>query len=592
MACYDGDRHPRVTAVPHASAREHLPEAMDQLWKDAQRGRALLCDDRANDFLGGTLSVPLARVNKMNPDRTVSEKGRIVWDQRVLNEGTDPAAHPPALQPRHREVIRLILWWSLRLPGIPILLAKKDVAEAFKWVWIDSEDVPLFGADIPGEGFGLPDRRITAVYLCLTFGFTGSPGQWMVWAWMMKLYHSNFHLANPEWNDSVALSSFYLMDDQVLVEPDIGQRPHESNRVAIEAMTLLLGPHASNAEKDLEEGSWETQKLIWGLHYDTASMQLSLPGPKLEKEHYLLGLSEFDFGADPPPLRLVQELRGNQQFWLCVMPELAPYLGATDALLARTDPQGRSCPKGTPAQQQRAWDDFWEAIELQRVLVASRQQWGTRFSHSLTGALAPAERLALPGAAGRVVWVTGDATLERIACVYWTHRTALVDTVEPYHDALRQLAAASDGGIPPDEEVIIAIAELITYLALAAASTELWKGRLVLYTGDNMNVHQWVESRAAGNSLARWLLRVLGALEATHSFQTLSAYFRTYHNVTADSLTREHCEEVDALLLRHDLTLLDAKPDWVLHLDRDWTRRVLSWSGQDSADCQVAHQLA
>ena len=46
-ACYEGDRSARVTAEPHASAREHLPEAMSQLWKDARRGRVILCDDRA-----------------------------------------------------------------------------------------------------------------------------------------------------------------------------------------------------------------------------------------------------------------------------------------------------------------------------------------------------------------------------------------------------------------------------------------------------------------------------------------------------------------------------------------------------------------
>ena len=40
--------------------------------------------------------------------------------------------------------------------------------------------------------------------------------------------------------------------------------------------------------------------------------------------------------------------------------------------------------------------------------------------------------------------------------------------------------------------MIIAIAELIAYLALASASAETWQGRLVLYTGDNMNVHQWL----------------------------------------------------------------------------------------------------
>ena len=84
------------------------------------------------------------------------------------------------------------------------------------------------------------------------------------------------------------------MHDQVLVEPDVGQRTFESNRVAIEAMTFLLGPDASNAKKDLEEGAWERRKLIWGLQYDTDLMQLSLPGPKLEKAHFLLSLPEFD----------------------------------------------------------------------------------------------------------------------------------------------------------------------------------------------------------------------------------------------------------------------------------------------------------
>ena len=81
----------------------------------------------------------------MSPDQTLSEEGQTVWDQRVFNEGTDPSAHPPALQPRHQEVIRMILWWTLKLPGVPIPLAKKDVAEAFKWIWIDTDDVPLWG---------------------------------------------------------------------------------------------------------------------------------------------------------------------------------------------------------------------------------------------------------------------------------------------------------------------------------------------------------------------------------------------------------------------------------------------------------------
>ena len=69
-----------------------------------------------------------------------------------------------------------------------------------------------------------------------------------------------------------------------------------------EAITLLLGPDAFNAKKDLEEGAWERRKLIWGLQYDTDLMQLSLPGPKLEKAHFLLSLPEFDYtGRNLPP---------------------------------------------------------------------------------------------------------------------------------------------------------------------------------------------------------------------------------------------------------------------------------------------------
>eukprot|EP00974_Lingulodinium_polyedra_P056110 5395700-Lingulodinium_polyedra.AAC.1 len=38
------------------------------------------------------------------------------------------------------------------------------------------------------------------------------------------------------------------MDDQVLIEPDIGVRPFESSRIAKEGTAKLLGPAAVNAE--------------------------------------------------------------------------------------------------------------------------------------------------------------------------------------------------------------------------------------------------------------------------------------------------------------------------------------------------------
>lgn len=42
-ARYDGGVGERVRASPHPSLKEHFDEAAQQIWADAQRGRALLC---------------------------------------------------------------------------------------------------------------------------------------------------------------------------------------------------------------------------------------------------------------------------------------------------------------------------------------------------------------------------------------------------------------------------------------------------------------------------------------------------------------------------------------------------------------------
>ena len=72
----------------------------------------------------------------MNPDRSISEEGRFIHDQRMMNETGHEYLHPPALQPRHRGLVREILWWKTRQPEIPVVIAKRDIAEAFRWIWL------------------------------------------------------------------------------------------------------------------------------------------------------------------------------------------------------------------------------------------------------------------------------------------------------------------------------------------------------------------------------------------------------------------------------------------------------------------------
>ena len=76
----------RVRANPHPSLKGHLDEAAEQIWHDAQKGRVLIVVDQGQDGLRGVVSAPLARVPKYNPDRTVSSKGRVIWDATAVNK--------------------------------------------------------------------------------------------------------------------------------------------------------------------------------------------------------------------------------------------------------------------------------------------------------------------------------------------------------------------------------------------------------------------------------------------------------------------------------------------------------------------------
>ena len=114
----------------------------------------------------------------MNPDTSMSPEGRFVHDQQWVNDKGMKENHPPALQPRHRELARLILWWEARLPGVEILIAKRDVKDAYKFIWLYLDDVGLFATELPGE-IAEVLGSILVLYFVLTFGWGGSPGNYM-----------------------------------------------------------------------------------------------------------------------------------------------------------------------------------------------------------------------------------------------------------------------------------------------------------------------------------------------------------------------------------------------------------------------------
>ena len=114
--------------------------------------------------------------------------------------------------------------------------------------------------------------------------------------------------------------------------------------------------------------------------------------------------------------------------------------------------------------------------------------------------------------------------------------------------------------------MLISLAELITFLALAATRASAWSDRLVIYVGDNTNVVGWLTTRTSNNRYARFLLRGLVRMEAHYVIQTLAVYIRTANNVFADDLTRLPFERARALLSSRGLGEIDLRPAWRDHI--------------------------
>lgn len=232
-------------------------------------------------------------------------------------------------------------------------------------------------------------------------------------------------------NDTVV---YDLMDDGVLVEPRLGVRPWAASATFEEGLSILLGRDALNVKKLAEERTFDTKALLWGLGHDTEAGTCQLPELKLLKGVHLLTELCFNQGNRAILLIEVQRLRGNATYWITCQPSLRPELGAIDVLLAQQQPgDPYVCPKGSLGQVTAAYQEFWNSVDVIPVLVTRPETWEATFTAGLEGFLNPRDRLALPGAAERVLWIGGDATLEvaaatdwgaKVYITFWSNRTS------------------------------------------------------------------------------------------------------------------------------------------------------------------------
>lgn len=558
-------RHPgsteRVEAGLHPNAKAHLDQVYKQIFKDVRKHRALVVR-KDNVALGNTVSSPFEAVDKMLPDRSIAPDKRVVHDQRQVNQATSKWWHPPALQPTHQQIARRVLWHKTRFPGIDVVICKRDIAGAFRLLWLAPKDAHLFAGDLPWkeemmeqdtEGIYAEGNHekseMTVIYLVSSFGFSGAPGEWTAFGRATEEYHRAHRPGESRRDGLAGFDAKILVDDMVLVEPLIGLRPWTSASCYDEGVRLMLGKDAVNEEKNLLEGAYKEEQTIWGLNINTKEDRASLPSRRIEKGAHLLAHPAFDFDSKVLTLRQLQQFRGIATGWAVVVRGLKNELKAADVFLTCGDGSMPVTPRvlnytNEKAAGDRAWDDLWALFEVCRWLCARPEMWEAQFGATLDELLEPRERLCLPGGHRHAVFVSADATPSMVGALDWTNKLAAQMSTSEMGPWLREALK----GEQDEDKVRIHVSEMLAFTALAATCGVKWAGKVVIYAGDNTVVRSWITKRQSGSRAGRLLLRVLAMCEMRYGFTVVAGWWRTFHNVDSDFVTRCTREEFEKFI--------------------------------------------
>ena len=181
----------RTNVRAHSSLEEHETEALLRVWEDFARGGALICSAESAAALEGIQCAPMGRTTKSDDEGFVTDEGRFIYDGSdgglaSVNGKTPVGRHPPPPLPCHIELIIYIAWLSVVAPGIPILLAMRDVKAAFKLVAYSLSDCSWFGTRLPcklmtaGVALAAGWTCLLVVFGVMQFGWTESPGNYCV----------------------------------------------------------------------------------------------------------------------------------------------------------------------------------------------------------------------------------------------------------------------------------------------------------------------------------------------------------------------------------------------------------------------------
>ena len=201
--------------------------------------------------------------------------------------------------------------------------------------------------------------------------------------------------------------------------------------------------------------------------------------------------------------------------------------------------------------------------------------------------LEPRERLALPQGPQQAVFVSADATKRVVGAIDWIYGKAARMKQEDMGPWLKGVVEDE-----ADEEGIrIHVTEMLAIVAFASRRCEEWAGKVIIYAGDNKVARQWIERRQSGSRAGRLLLRALSMCEMRYGFVVIAGWWRTFHNVDSDFITRCSEEEYYDYLNKRGWEDVDVAcaVEEAVQDSRRFGQCFLSWA--DPEDRKVSMQL-
>ena len=371
---------------------------------------------------------------------------------------------------------------------------------------------------------------------------------------------------SAEKNDPFYFIKAYL-DDTVLIEHNVDDRPRKLGQLVIYAHFLLYGfpregrPACLKKEKVTD---WVSVGEVLGILVDLNKMVLSLPPKKLEEMRALI-CDEWAPSRTTATPRQVMVLVGKLRSWsMCVRHGQYFLRRIMDAIGGRWHKRQLDKPFTLKSR------GLQEDLNVWRSLLSKPKLLETNFASPLYNHIKRAPELlaisdACQAAGGGYVAPLG---------VYWQY-------VWPA-EVQRRLALTANKLAPAGETLTISHLELAALLLGIAVMVEQAKiqgweldGKAVLALADNTNAVAWVRKAGARDKRAAALMRLLGLEEIENGFSSLAKHLPGINNSVADFISRSHAHSHNSYMLTVPCPLTSQPISWSQVLPPlSWLERV------------------